>query len=303
MTGINQEDYGISKRGCVVSAFELAEITEGSATGQVAELYDDIRAVIGVPMVNLIFRHMAIIPGCLNWSWQTLRPLYLSGKIADAADALTVGILPGQVVDLTESIAEADLTDDDTCAIDQVLYFYGRANPMNAIGLQVISFALDGSPQENVVGHSQVLTNDILVKPKGLSDLLPMVDPATASHEVRIALHRLALQIHGEDIGVIPSLYRHFGRWPKFLRALEGALEPTLSIGIEDTAKAMLEESKSAARILYLDLPLPAKPPNDQSDNALRKLIEKFPRNICRMTALATLLRRGLCSRVHNKGS
>ena len=284
-----------------MSAFELAEIAEGSATGQVAGLYDDIRAVIGIPMVNLIFRHMAVIPGCLNWSWQTLRPLYLSGKIADAANALTVDILPGQFVDLTEPIKKANLTDDDTRAIEQVLYSYGRANPMNAIGLQVISSALNGSPQENVVGYSQVLTKDILVKPKGLSDLLPMVDPETASHEVRLALHRLAHQIHGEDIGVIPSLYRHFGRWPKFLRALEGAQEPTLGVGVEDATRAMLKESKSAARILYLDLPLPAKPPNDQSANTLRKLIEKFPRNICRMTVLATLLRRGLPSRFDKK--
>nr|NKB46120.1 hypothetical protein [Alphaproteobacteria bacterium] len=57
----------------------LPEIKEGDAVGETAALYDDIRAVIGVPMVNLIFRHMATVPGCLLWAWGTVRPPYISG--------------------------------------------------------------------------------------------------------------------------------------------------------------------------------------------------------------------------------
>lgn len=277
-----------------MAANPLPEIKEEDASGRVAALYDDIRAVIGVPIVNLIFRHMATVPECLDWTWEALRPLYISGDIPKAADALTADILPGQLADLSKPIALAHLNENDINSIDQVLNSYGRANPMNAVGLQVIHYALEGAAQNAVKGHAPPLADYALISPSGLKPLLPMVDPASAPESVKSALNRLAHQIHGSDTGVIPSLYRHFGAWPVFLDALEAALEPALSGGIEDAAQGMLAQSKSIAREFYLDLPLPEKPPSAQSIGSLQKLIKQFPINICRMTVLATLLKRGL---------
>jgi hypothetical protein len=277
-----------------VAAPPLPEIKEEDAADRIAALYDDLRAVIGVPIVNLIFRHMATVSGCLDWTWETLRPLYISGEIPKAADTLTADILPGHMADLTKPIALAQLNEEDIGAIDQVLNSYGRANPMNAVGLQVIHYVLEGTPRTAVKEHAPPLSDGVLLTPSGLKDLLPMVDPTSAAESVKSALNRLARQIHGGDTGVIPSLYRHFGAWPVFLEALEAALEPALSGGIEDAAQGMLAQSKAVAHELYLNLRLPKQPPNSQSIDALKKLIEQFPVNICRMTVLATLLKRGL---------
>ncbi len=63
-------------------------ITEAAASGEVAALYADIRAVYGVGVVNLVWRHLATIPGALPWAWGTVRPLYLDGTIAREAAAL-----------------------------------------------------------------------------------------------------------------------------------------------------------------------------------------------------------------------
>src|SRR5260370_16469466 len=63
-------------------------ITEAAATGEIAAIFADIRLVLGVDVVNLIWRHLATIPGALPWSWQTLRPLYADGTIAEEAAAL-----------------------------------------------------------------------------------------------------------------------------------------------------------------------------------------------------------------------
>lgn len=280
----------------------LSEIKEADASGRIAALYDDIRAVIGVPMVNLIFRHMATIPGCLDWAWLTTRPLYLSGEIPDAAAALTRDTLPGISIDIASACSAADLSPADLGAVDQVLIAYGQANPMNLIGLNVIGLALDNAQQDDGVGTVSAISDDALVHPQNLTPLLEMADPSTAPERVSKALHELAVQIHGGDTGVIPSLYRHFVAWPAFLEQLHPALAPLFSgEGFETAAVEMRQAGEEYAQRFYRKLPrqdLPA--PDDDTVNTLKGLINQFPPNICRMTVLATVLRRGL---MHLKNS
>lgn len=64
-------------------------IAEADAIGDTAALFADIRATLGVPVVNLIWRHLATIPEALPWAWSTLKPHYASGVIANAADTLS----------------------------------------------------------------------------------------------------------------------------------------------------------------------------------------------------------------------
>ena len=40
-------------------------ITEAEATGETAAIYTDIRRVYGVGVVNLVWRHLATLPGAL----------------------------------------------------------------------------------------------------------------------------------------------------------------------------------------------------------------------------------------------
>ena len=55
-------------------------ITEKDATGEVAELYADIRQTLGVPLVNLIWRNLATIPGALAWAWLSVKPVFENGQ-------------------------------------------------------------------------------------------------------------------------------------------------------------------------------------------------------------------------------
>ena len=45
-------------------------VTEAAAIGDIAEIFADIRRVLGVGVVNLIWRHLATIPGALPWAWE-----------------------------------------------------------------------------------------------------------------------------------------------------------------------------------------------------------------------------------------
>ena len=74
-------------------------ISEAEASGHIAVLFDDIRATLGVLVVNLIWRHLAVFPGGLAWAWQSLKPLYANGAVSAQATALRAGLdipkLPG----------------------------------------------------------------------------------------------------------------------------------------------------------------------------------------------------------------
>ena len=57
-------------------------ITEANATGEIAEIFADIRRVLRVDVVNLIWRHLATIPGALPRAWDSLRPLISTARWA-----------------------------------------------------------------------------------------------------------------------------------------------------------------------------------------------------------------------------
>jgi hypothetical protein len=67
-------------------------IAESEATGLITEIFADIRSVHRVGVVNLIWRHLATIPGGLPWVWTTARPLYADGTVGREAAALRAGL-------------------------------------------------------------------------------------------------------------------------------------------------------------------------------------------------------------------
>ncbi|UDM33663.1 hypothetical protein MJO63_19265 [Mycobacterium ulcerans] len=66
----------------------VPSVGEAEATGEIAELYADIRETLGMSFVNLIWRNIASIPGGLRWTRETMKPLYTNGAVYGQADAL-----------------------------------------------------------------------------------------------------------------------------------------------------------------------------------------------------------------------
>ena len=66
----------------------LPAVTEAEASGETAAIFADFRALLGVSMVNLIWRHLATIPGALPWAWAALRGLGRGTAVVDAAAML-----------------------------------------------------------------------------------------------------------------------------------------------------------------------------------------------------------------------
>src|SRR5271169_6699761 len=120
-------------------------ITEAAATGETAAIFADIRQVLGVHVVNLIWRHLATIDGALPWAWGTLRPLYADGSVITEATALHKELaLPPMPAIPAEVFAGLGLRSDDLAAIRDVLAAYDHTNAMAAVALTALRARLDG---------------------------------------------------------------------------------------------------------------------------------------------------------------
>ena len=285
-----------------------AELPEEEAAGPIAAIYGDIRAAIGAPMVNLVYRRMATEPGCLAWAWGTVRPHFVSGGIGRAAAALVDELLPGGRHPIPRAALHAAGIDDAAeRTIATVIEAYNRANPMNLIAMKVVALALDGGGPAPGAAPSH---GDAL--PAALPSLPPLLDVDRLDPPTAGIVRLLARRATGGNDSVVPTAFRHLAHWPGFLALAAVATEPLFADDkIERAARAMEEAATEAAARLYRTAaasspaPSPAsspgsshvEPPSGEVGAALGALIASFPPMMCRMTAIGTWLHRSLPDR------
>lgn len=182
-------------------------VREAEASGEVAALFADIRAVYAVSNVNLIWRHLATLPQGLALVWGVVRPLYVSGIVAREADALKAAVrLPA--LGAAPSVPPA---------VRDVLDNYDRTNRMALVALAAASAALAGEGR-----NAPALGSVWRAMPApGLPALLDLaaMDAATAARVMRI--NRIGAT---EPEPVLASMYRHLAHWPAYLAWAETAL-------------------------------------------------------------------------------
>ncbi|MBL6080897.1 hypothetical protein JMJ56_23055 [Belnapia sp. T18] len=222
----------------------LAELREADAPPDIAALYDRLRAASGVPLVNLIHRHLATLDGVLPWLWQAIRPPLEDGSLAGARSRLAAAIpLPPL----------APVPVEHGAAIAALVETYNRGNLTNLILLTAIRRALAGDPPHPAPPPPRLAAEAMLPKPPPLPrlDALP---PATAALVTGLAAR------HGG--GVVPSLYLHLAHWPGFLATLPVLAAPLLDPAAIQAARAttlrLAEAEADAIRpLLAIPGPLP----------------------------------------------
>jgi len=276
----------------------LKEVKETDATGKVAEIYHDLRHALGVPMVNLIFRHMATIPGCLEWTWSQLGPLYISGKIGRESRKLT-DVLPQdfKAVISTTDLSVAGLDCDTISVITATLDAYNHANPMNVIGMKLLRrFVSDAS--QDISTCRLIEKSPPRPEPRELTYLPPMASLDSLDKAIIALLRKMAVQVNDRDGLIIPSLLLHFTQWPGFLKLFSALVEELRLDGRLENESAKIEgKSTKIANQLYRECPDSDRgPPSRKTLLILEDLTSTFPSNICRMIVAATYVRRALPS-------
>jgi hypothetical protein len=224
-------------------------IAEAAATGETAHLFADIRATVGVRVVNLVWRHLATLDGALPWAWTALKPLYLHG----IADQAVLRFRQAMVLPTLGS-----LTGPEPPSVDAVLASYDHSNTVNLLTLGALvawlrgEVASAGTPEEG----ARLPAPDVELPP-----LASEADVAPDTWQRVVRLNRFGDR---PQPLILASMYRHLAHAPLFLQRLEAALAPVQADGSLDRAilanrSDAWERSRVLARAISAGQPALAK--------------------------------------------
>ena len=222
----------------------LPAVAEAAVAGEIAELFVDIRATSGVRVVNLVWRHLATLPGALPWAWSAVKPLYLRGIVDQAAVRFREVMVVPRL---------ASLAGDVPPGVDDVLASYDHSNTINLFALGALrswmrgELAPGGMPEE------------------GPRLAAPDVDLPRLASQYDVTPETWSLILHLNGFGdrervVLASMYRHLAHAPQFLRRVDAALAGVAADGSLDRA-IKANQQQARRRVTLLARAITASPP------------------------------------------
>jgi hypothetical protein len=266
-------------------------IPEAEAAGEIAELYADIRATLGVPIVNLIWRNVAAIPGGLAWAWRSVKPLYAAGRVQNEAWALRAG----QALPAMPRLPEGALA---ACGVDAaaektiraILDSYDRSNALNLVTLSALLArirreASDGGRPAPAAPEEPPIS--VPLPPLLALDRMPAETAALVC-----AVNRLGT---GGADHILVSMPRQLAHWPGFLALYWSLLAPLDAGGaLSACVAAVRSDGRARGARLAADLGHPAEP-GRAALAAVEASLGDFCQNaISRMIPVVSLLQQAM---------
>ncbi len=234
-------------------------VAESAATGEIAELFADIRATVGVRVVNLVWRHLATMDGALPWAWAAVKPLYVDG----IADQAVIRFRASMIVPALGSLAGGE-----PASVDDVLASYDHSNTVNLFALGSLvawlrgDTALAGSPER---GPRLPAPDVTLPKLASQDD----VSPETWALVLRLNRFGDARQV------ILASMYRHLAHAPDFLARIETALTPADRDGsLVRAIEANRRDAAARAGVLARAIEAPPAPSANRIEASLSAFVD-----------------------------
>lgn len=278
-----------------MSAALLPEVPEAQASAGIAHIYSEIRRLSAVPLVALIYRHLAAIPGGLDWAWSELQPFMERGELQERAWALAEQVPMPHLTPLPEAaLRVAGVSAAAQPAVLNILDAYNRTNPINLMGVTWLARRLVGRPAvtPKVTGRST------WTPPAMLDEMPAMIHPSQMDANT-LALTRLLTDRHPDAAAstLVPSLYRHLAHWPGVLGYAATVLSPVWA-DVDVAAQALRDLAQQRVDELeQLSIPgvsasasVPDVPPE------LRAALLQFGQRIPEMIVIGSSLREALKS-------
>ena len=198
-----------------MSGSALPEISEREASGRVAELYEEIRRTVGLPLVNLVYRVLAATDR-LDDAWSQLGPNLRDPSVPAAADELVGEVTTSCPPIPATALAAVGLAGSTLASARSTTAAYMHANPRNLLAVTAL---LEEAP-----GSDSAPPASAELPPAPAWDILPMAQLGELSPEARALLDEMSapLVVPGEG-ALVPSLLRHFAHDPAVLAVLDGA--------------------------------------------------------------------------------
>jgi hypothetical protein len=261
----------------------LAEIREADAPPEVAAVYQALRAASGVPVVNLIWRHLATLPGVLPWSWAAARGVLEDGMVAAARARLGATVrLPAL------PCGDAGLDAGDRATILAVVETYNRGNLTNLILLTALRQEIEGASRLAAPRPAPAMA-DLPIPPVPPLPALAGLPEATRARVRALAAHHPG----AASGGVVPSLYLHLAHWPELLARLPTLLAPVYAV-LDAARAAAVAEAQREAAVIRPRLALRGEVPGGQRAAVLAVLTRFTTAIIPDMVPIGLALRRVL---------
>lgn len=231
------------------------EIHPLNASPEILAIYSDIRAVSGLQMVNLIWRHLATRPEVLAWAWAGVRPLIGSKEMIGARQRLIQAVELPVIAEVSKQVwAAAGVDAKQIPEVRSMVGDYIRGNGTNMIALTALRLRLAG-----VNNVAAALTPAPLPPPAAPLPPLPKID--TLEPQLAVGVRSLAQRHEGAQGGIIPSLYLELVRWPQLINTLPSWLAslyaPAALRAARDSA-IRAAEAEALAMLPNLGAPPPA---------------------------------------------
>jgi hypothetical protein len=266
----------------------LATVTEAQADPATAAIFTDIRDTMGIALVNLIWRHLAVSPAALSWSWHTLKPLYASGIVPQAAWTLRQTLTLPEFDALNEQDRLA-VANEDLDMVDAVLRTYERGNAQNLVALCALRLVLTnmaGNAASEIAERTSACTATVdavdaeqAEREDRVTEVIPPL-PAMAqlSAEIRADVESLAeVWVPAQHRGMIPSVFRHLAHWPTLLAIYRCKLHapPSTQPEITELADRAIAQATLRATALIAQLG-PAAPLDSDTQDWLGSALDLF---------------------------
>ncbi len=270
----------------------LAEIPESRAAGELARIYEEMRVYCAVPYVSTLQRHVATMPGCLEWMWAAIRPGFASGEMQETAWRLAGEIDLPPLPPLSDSALRLLGVDADGLeTLHDICDMYARVSPCNLIFSDSVRLLLTGADGEGRAGLRTDWT-----PPPPVPELPPMPAPDAGGPDVATVLMQLGSSLGGQVM--VPGLYRYFAIWPAYLAHVATELAPLLADErVRKAGEAMARRITRAAPELVAKLPPVPKDlqrPGPAETKAILAALDMFKQTSPEMVIFATLLKRAL---------
>src|SRR5215212_2826677 len=135
--------------GKCVMAESVPSVLESEARGEIADIYADIRKVLGTSVVNLIWRNLATMPGALQCTCSTVRPLYLGDAPLHAQAVRQTIALPEWPGFSTDTLAAAGVDEAERALIHGVLDSYQHTNALALVEVAALLEELNGFGEDS----------------------------------------------------------------------------------------------------------------------------------------------------------
>lgn len=267
----------------------LPSIAEADAVGEIAELYADIRETLNMSFVNLVWRALGAVPGGLEWTWTTMKPMYQSGIAYTEARELAESLAVPKIQPLPPAALRAVGVDEKSeQAIRAALDGYTRGNPLNTVTFSAVLVRLRGdTPSTEALPAAEQAPAP---SRHGAAPSMMNFDQMDATTAAMVRAVNL-LGADEEAAKVQVSLPRNLAHWPGFLSLYwsglahfheDGRLRRVIDTALNDGAA----RGRRLAQLLG-----PTPDPSDVARQGIRDVLENLvPNAMGRMMPVVALL-------------